>query len=806
MVSIDRIKELPDATMAESIGRLPGLSIQKGKNANFESVDLRNIALRKNLNETAFFYPHLLMDNDNTVKIEFTMPEALTQWKFMAFAHGKQCENGLLTSYVVTQKDLMVQPNAPRFLREGDSISFTAKVVNMSDRQQNGRAELDFRDFASEQPADSILGLIDNVQAFDLKPHASETFFWRIYVPKGTGPLSYSAAAQGDSCSDGESGTIPVLSSRVFLSESVPLNIRGPKTKSFTFERLKETGKSKTFEPFKFTVQMASNPTWYALQALPYLMEFPHECAEQVFDRIYANSLASHIVHSNLRIKKIFDEWRKTGTLKSNLEKNQDLKSVMLMETPWVLEAQDETHAKQKLAFLFEDSTLNSNLNSALNKLKNTQLPDGSWSWFPGGHSDDYITLYIAAGFGRLMHLGVETDPSPAHKAVGYLDRWITKNYHDLRDTTLNNLTPTIALYLYCRSFYLQERPIPQYAKEAVDYFIRQSKRYWLKLDSRLSQGYAALALYRFGGTDEAQKILASLKERGLHSEEMGMYWQEDQSSWFWYRAPIETQALMIEAFAEVTNDTKSVEDCKVWLLKQKQTQNWKTTKATVDAVYALVLRGTDELSSTKPVEVKLDGVSITPEKIEAGTGFYEKTYSKNEIKPQFANIIVKKEDTGNAWGGAHLQYFEEMSKAARHTTNLSLEKKLFVKRDTKKGKVIEPITGHLSVGDIVTVRIILRVDRDMEYVHLKDMRGSGLEPVDVLSQYRYQDGLSYYQSTKDAATHFFIDKLPKGTYVFEYDMRVQLKGQYESGIAEIQCMYAPEFNSHSESRRLVVQ
>jgi uncharacterized protein YfaS (alpha-2-macroglobulin family) len=361
-------------------------------------------------------------------------------------------------------------------------------------------------------------------------------------------------------------------------------------------------------------------------------------------------------------------------------------------------------------------------------------------------------------------------------------------------------------LYLYCRSFYLQERPIPQYAKEAVDYFIRQSKRYWLKLDSRLSQGYAALALYRFGGTDEAQKILASLKERGLHSEEMGMYWQEDQSSWFWYRAPIETQALMIEAFAEVTNDTKSVEDCKVWLLKQKQTQNWKTTKATVDAVYALVLRGTDELSSTKPVEVKLDGVSITPEKIEAGTGFYEKTYSKNEIKPQFANIIVKKEDTGNAWGGAHLQYFEEMSKAARHTTNLSLEKKLFVKRDTKKGKVIEPITGHLSVGDIVTVRIILRVDRDMEYVHLKDMRGSGLEPVDVLSQYRYQDGLSYYQSTKDAATHFFIDKLPKGTYVFEYDMRVQLKGQYESGIAEIQCMYAPEFNSHSESRRLVVQ
>ena len=207
--------------------------------------------------------------------------------------------------------------------------------------------------------------------------------------------------------------------------------------------------------------------------------------------------------------------------------------------------------------------------------------------------------------------------------------------------------------------------------------------------------------------------------------------------------------------------------------------------------MYALILRGTDYLSNTRPVEVKLGGTRVTPENIEAGTGFYEKTYYKNELKPQFSNIILIKEDKGIAWGGAHLQYFEEMSNVTSHKANLSLEKKLFVKSDTKKGKVIEPITGHLNVGDIVTVRIVLRVDRDMEYVHLKDMRGSGLEPVDVLSKYCYQDALRYYQSTKDAATHFFIDYLPKGTYVFEYDLRVQLKGQYQNGVAEIQCMYS---------------
>jgi uncharacterized protein YfaS (alpha-2-macroglobulin family) len=216
--------------------------------------------------------------------------------------------------------------------------------------------------------------------------------------------------------------------------------------------------------------------------------------------------------------------------------------------------------------------------------------------------------------------------------------------------------------------------------------------------------------------------------------------------------------------------------------------------------VYALILRGDDLLSSNKLVEVKLADMVVTPEKAEAGTGFYEKAYQGPEVKPQWSDITVTKTDKGIAWGGVHFQYFEDMSKVTPHKTNLSLEKTLFVNKDTKKGVVIEPVKGPLSVGDLVTVRVVLRVDRDMEYVHLKDLRGSGLEPTNVLSQYKYQDGLYYYESTRDAATHFFIDYLPKGTYVFEYTLRVQLKGRYQSGIAEIQCMYAPEFNSHSGS------
>jgi hypothetical protein len=300
----------------------------------------------------------------------------------------------------------------------------------------------------------------------------------------------------------------------------------------------------------------------------------------------------------------------------------------------------------------------------------------------------------------------------------------------------------------------------------------------------------------------------------------MGLFWRDTELSWWWYRAPIETQALMIEAFDEVAHDSQAVEDCKVWLLKQKQTQDWKTTKATADAVYALLLRGKELLSSDALVEVKLDGIDLTPStspiqnqkskiksEVEAGTGFYEHRFTLAEIKPKLGEITVKKVDQGVAWGSIHWQYLEDMSKVTPYEgTPLKLKKSLYLKTATNRGQVLEPVKGPLNVGDELVVRIELRSDRDMEYVHLKDQRGSGTEPVNVLSHYKYQDGLAYYESTRDTASHFFIDFLPKGVYVFEYSTRVQLRGQYRTGIAEIQCMYAPEFNSHSESLPLAVK
>ncbi|MBY0461178.1 MAG: hypothetical protein K2V38_27970, partial [Gemmataceae bacterium] len=411
----------------------------------------------------------------------------------------------------------------------------------------------------------------------------------------------------------------------------------------------------------------------------------------------------------------------------------------------------------------------------------------------------------------RLRHLGVKIDTASALKAVGRLDRWADEQYQwaQKHKPDENHLSATMALYLYGRSFFLQEKPIENAHRASTDYWLGQAKKYWLKLANRQSQAHLALALKRFGDKDTPADIMKSIKERSKNEEELGMYWRDLEYSASWFHAPIETQAMMIEAFDEVANDEKAVEDCKVWLLKQKQTQDWKTTKATADAVYALLLRGDNLLKSDALVEVKVGNQVIVPEKVEAGTGFYEQKFVRGEIQPSIGTIQVKKTDKGVSWGSVHWSYLEDISKVTPHEgTPLKLEKKLYLRTLTKEGPKISPVKEGeaLAVGDEVVVRIVLRTDRDMEYVHMKDHRGSGTEPVNVLSRYRWQDGLGYYESTKDTATHFFIDYLPKGVYVFEYPVRVQHKGKYPTGFAHIECMYAPEFNSHSENINLEVK
>lgn len=789
-----------------------------------------SVKIRKNFNETAFFLPDLKTDSTGAIEFSFTMPEALTKWKFMALAHTKEAAFGSSTKEIVTQRELMVQPNAPRFLREGDKMEFSSKIVNLSDKELTGTAELQLFDATTNQSVDGWFRNSFPNQYFTVAAGQSEAVKFPIEVPYlFNKALVWRIVAKAGNYSDGEENAMPVLTNRMLVTETMPLPMRGSGTKNFTFEKLLNSGSSETLQHHALTVEYTSNPAWYAVQALPYLMEYPYECAEQTWNRYYANSLASYIANSSPKIKQVFEQWKikDTAALLSNLQKNQELKAVLLEETPWVLQAKNEAEQKKNIALLFDLVRMSEQLNTSYEKLKQMQSSNGGFVWFTGGPDDRYITQYIVTGIGHLKKLkgiaaGQETKlKAILSTAIPYLDKKIKEDYDELvkYKTDLKKYTPghTTVQYLYMRSFF-PEYEIATASKTAYNYFRSRMQQTWVG-QSKYMQGMAALALYRTADTKTPAAILKSLKETSITNEELGMYWKNQRYGWFWYEMPIETHSLLIETFQEVGKDTKTVDDLKTWLLKNKQTNNWKTTKATAEACYALLLQGTGWLSNEPAVTIKLGNTTISTslDEAEAGTGYFKKIIEGQKVTSEMGNISVTVGSLSTnqpvnqstvSWGGIYWQYFEDLDKITTATTPLKLSKKLFVEKNTDRGPVITPVNDGdaIKIGDKIKVRVELRVDRDMEYVHMKDMRASGLEPVNVLSQYKWQGGLGYYESTKDASTNFFFSYLRKGTYVFEYTLFATHAGNFSNGITTIQCMYAPEFSSHSEGVRINVE
>ncbi len=788
-------------------------------------------ALRTNLKETVFFMPELMTDAKGDVILKFTMNEALTRWRLLGFAHTTDLKYGLTENELVTQKELMVLPNAPRFFREGDQIEFTAKVSNMTERPLDGEATLQLYDALTGQPVDELFGHTRTRIAFSTKAGQSDRLAWRLNVPaKGFSAVSYAVTVRAENFSDGEKDAVPVISNRLLVTETKPLPIRGGKRETYEFEALAKLNQSPTLESHAFTLEFTPNPAWYAVKSLPYLMEYPHQCIEQIFNRYYANSLAASVANDNPKVKAVFESWKGTDALESPLVLNPELKAVLLEETPWVQQAQSEAQQRQRIGLLFDLQRLAEEEAFALNQLAERQESSGGFSWFPGGRENWYMTQYIVQGLGQLDALGVAAfDNNPtadriATNALRYIDGEAARYYEehlarieagDL-DKEEDHLSLLMIHYLYARSFF-PGRPFAEpRSAEAHAYFLDQGEAHWNE-KGLYAQGLLSLALHRAGRSEGAQRIVRSLRERAIVDEELGMYWAYDRG-YFWHQMPIETHALMIESFYEVAGDEAAVEELKLWLLKNKQTSHWKTTKATAAAVFALLRYGQDWLAAeetvaidfpdmrNREVDAKIEDARATAE---PGTGYYKTTWTGSEVVPEMARVRLKNPNDSPAWGALYWQYFEDLDKIEGFLeTPLQITRSLYRERYTDRGPVLEPFTEAqpLNPGDKVVVRIELRVDRDMEYVHLKDMRAAGFEPVNVLSRYQFQGGLGYYESTGDVATHFFFTYLPKGAYVFEYPVRVTHRGDFSNGISNIQCMYAPEFTSHSQGIRVTVE
>lgn len=761
------------------------------------------VKLRKNLQETAFFYPTLQTDEKGNVSFSFTAPEALTQWRFSAFAFTKELKNAHVEQLVQTQKELMITPNMPRFVREDDQITLSAKVVNLSDKSFNGLAELTFFNVLTNEPVQILSKETDSNQDFSLNKSENAMVSWVIDIPKNIEALGYRITAKAGSFSDGEEGAIPVLANRMLVTETMPLYVKEGQNKLFNFTAL-ENRKSATLENYKLTLELTTNPAWTAILALPSIKESQYKSTDQTFAKVFANAIAANLLNSNANIKQVFDYWLKQGGITSKLEQNQELKNVLIAETPWVREAENETEQMKRLAVLFDLNKMSAEYQAELDRLVDAQNQDGGFPWYAGDVSNIYITQSIVEGFGAMKNMGAlsmsSKEAEVLKKAIAYLDEqhYINFEKSKTKDTSVLDIH-----YLYVRSLFKDEVKVnDKYANMLAAF--RKELSESKPSDDLFSTAMKAIILQNFGEGKIAQAYVKSIMEKSVESDEMGMYWKDNKAGWFWYNAPIETQVMIMEAAnaVDAKKYANAIEEMKVWLLKNKQTNAWTTSKSTTKAIYALMRLGKNWVTSDHSIDVKVGGYPISFTKSEQlSAGYFQKTWNSSEIQEKMGVVELDKPSPGIAYGGMYWQYFEDLNKIkGSGSSAIQFDKQLFIKTNTANGQVLREISNEtpIKVGDVVTIRLEITIDRDMEFVQLKDMRASGFEPMNVISGYKYKNGLGYYEETRDVASNFFITYLRKGNYVFEYDVRANNAGYFSNGITSLQSVYAPEMNANS--------
>jgi len=783
-------------------------------NEELEITDLtkKPVQIRSEFNETAFFYPQLHTDSLGNVKFSFTVPESLTRWNVKMLAHTPDLYFGQADTQVVVQKELMVQMNLPRFVHRGDTLMLTANVVNLTHENQTVKVTFEMLQPETEQN----ISLPDVAsKTIVLTPQQTRVVEWKVSQFTGFDLVICKVVAQSENFSDGEQKYLPILPDRILMTESLPITVRGGQTRTFTFESFIRNY-SRT-ETKSLSFEFSDQPVWYAIQALPALSSPENENAIDYLSAYYVNSLAGFIVSSYPKIAAVFDQWKTSPASKesllSNLEKNQELKNLLLEETPWVLEAKDETEQKKRIALLFDLNMQKNNAQQYLEKLLQFQNADGSFSWFKGMPKDRYTTQEILFQLGKLKKLTNkkfdEKLQSSVHSAINYLDLQITHDFFELRKNNKNYLNenciqPLQLFYLYVRSEF-PEISLSDTTAEAINYFSSQAEKYWTK-QTLFGKTITAIIAHRNGKDQLANDILNSLEENALKSETEGMYWAQNKAGYFWNERPIAVQVAIMEAFSEIRANDPAIEEMKIWLLKQKQTQRWDSPLSTINAIYALLWGKEFDLTTDGKVKIQIGNETLHPEAVEAGTQYFKITFPAEKISPSMGKITIEKSSKGIGWGAMYWQHDQYFTAIENQGNSLKIEKKLFVEKLTPQGKTMIPLEQtELKKGDKIITRLVVTADRNFEFVAIKDIRAACLEPLQPISGCRWKEGICYYQSSKDASTQFFFNFVPKGTYVLEYESWINNSGTFSNGIASIQCMYAPEFVHYSGGGKVYV-
>lgn len=764
-----------------------------------ELAETGDIQIRENFAETAFFYPQLRTNEKGEVSISFVLPESLTRWKFMGLAHTRNVDYGKIEATATASKEFMLQPNMPRFVRVGDKANIAASLMNLSDKGVKGTVRMELFNPETEKV------FYSQKQKFDVKGGETGHVNFTFEVGDKYAVMACRMVADGDTFSDGEQRYIPVLTDKQWVTETVPLNVNGEGAHIFSLENLFNKH-SKTASEQRLTVEFTAHPAWYAVQALPVVANPQNEDALSWATAYYAHSLAACIVKENPRIKQIFDSWKAQSgtkeTFMSNLQKNQELKNILLAETPWLTEATNEAEQKQRIATLFDLNTMNSQLAVSVEKLGELQNADGAWSWYKGMQGSRYVTTQVMEMLVRLnalTHQDADSRMQPMiQKGFEYLGKQAAEEYKSMKEAEKKGavgLRPSEQVLRYLYICVLDGKaPVD---KKVNQYFIDKLSGEGKEL-TIYGKALGAIILQQAGKVAEAKLFMQSLMEYSVVTDEMGRYFDTPKARYSWFSYKIPTEVAAMEAIQRITKDTKAIDEMKRWLLKQKQTQTWETLIATADAVYALMATGaSDLLANTGGVEITL-GKEMIRTPVDDAIGYIKKTVIGDVMN--IKKVRVDKEGTGMGWGAVYAQYLESMDQIGEQGNGLSVSRQLY------KGDEALNESAPLKVGDKITVRLTVKADRDMDFVQIKDDRAACMEPLQAVSGFRWSNGLGYYQATKDASTQFFIDQMRKGTYVIEYQVYVNRTGEYQAGIATVQSAYAPEFGGHTGGYRVMVE
>lgn len=742
-------------------------------------------AIRENLNETAFFYPALRTDKDGNITMRFTLPEALTTWRFLGIAHTKDISVGTLEGEAVAQKEVMVQPNMPRFIRMGDMAEIVARIANLSESAKSGKATMTLVDPMTE----SVVYTISSDFAVESGKTTAATF---EYTPDSSTPalLVCKITVRGEGFGDGEQHYLPILPDKERVTKTVTFTQTTAGTKTIDIEKLFATK-----ENAKLTVEYADNPAWMVMQALPQTGTPDDESAVRQAASFYANTLGAYIAAKVPALKTLTAQWsREQGSetsLTSNLAKNSELKDIILNETPWVNDADSETEQRRMLATFFDENLIGNRKQSAIEKLAKLQKTDGSWSWMPGMDGSSYITTSVAE---MLVRVNVMTGNQQAvrpmlDKALRWLDKNAVKEVEEMKRNQKKYKTQPMfpsremLQYIYIRS--LDNTGMSAAASNAISYLMPLLKKE-IKSQTMYDKAMTAVILSKRGETAAARIYVQSLKEYTVYREDMGRYYDTKRAGYSWRDYRIPTQAMAIMALQTVTpNDRQTVSEMQRWLLQEKRTQAWDTPLNTVDAIYAFLADNT-LTTNVEPTRIAIDGKALDMPAATAGIG-YRKTAIAN---PEGKTLTAEKIGNVTSWGSVYAQFMQPVADIASDGTEMSIKREMFVVNGDKRTAVTKK--SQLKVGDKVVVRITVTAARDLDFVQITDRRAASMEPVSQLSGYRF----GCYVSPKDSRTCYYFDRMAKGKHVVETEYHIDRAGEYTTGTCTAECAYAPEFRA----------